>query len=297
MTRQPHDQFAKQYLEELLSPLGKVEVSREVTDEVRQVDILFSPTASPDADPQSLGLLGRIAASASLLEPFRNPPSKTEVRNCILKLFSVCGEFQRKAKRESTSLPEDNLPRLWILAPSASAALLDSFGARLELENWSSGIYFLPKSFRTGIVAINQLPVTNETLWFRLLGRGTVQQQAVRELIALPRLNSLRRNVLELIFNWRVSVEVQENLTEEEQELIVNLSEAYREARAAAVQEGQRSVVENLLKVKFGSLDDELSRVIDVLLQLPPEEFARVLLQLPNLSREGLLERFARGGS
>ncbi|MBW4632951.1 MAG: hypothetical protein KME30_13940 [Iphinoe sp. HA4291-MV1] len=127
-------------------------------------DILFSPTASPDADPQSLGLLGRIAASASLLEPFRNPPSKTEVRNCILKLFSVCAEFQRKAKRESTSLPEDNLPRLWILAPSASAALLDSFGARLELENWSSGIYFLPKSFRTGIVAINQLPVTNETL-------------------------------------------------------------------------------------------------------------------------------------
>jgi hypothetical protein len=43
MTRQPHDQFAKQYLEELLSPLGKVEVSREVTDEVRQVDILFFP--------------------------------------------------------------------------------------------------------------------------------------------------------------------------------------------------------------------------------------------------------------
>ncbi|WP_169222373.1 hypothetical protein [Brasilonema sp. UFV-L1] len=41
MTRQPHDQFAKQCLEELLSPLGKVEVSREVVDEVRQVDILF----------------------------------------------------------------------------------------------------------------------------------------------------------------------------------------------------------------------------------------------------------------
>ncbi|MEI2581956.1 hypothetical protein [Scytonema sp. PRP1] len=38
MTRQPHDQFAKQYLEELLSPLGKVEFSREVTDEVRQIN-------------------------------------------------------------------------------------------------------------------------------------------------------------------------------------------------------------------------------------------------------------------
>jgi hypothetical protein len=65
MTRQLHDQFAKQYLEELLSPYGKVEVSREVIDEVRQVDILFSPTPSPNADLQSLGLLGKIATTDS----------------------------------------------------------------------------------------------------------------------------------------------------------------------------------------------------------------------------------------
>ncbi len=56
----------KQYLEELLSPFGKVEVSREVTDEVRQVDILFSPAPSANADLRSLGLLGRIATTASL---------------------------------------------------------------------------------------------------------------------------------------------------------------------------------------------------------------------------------------
>ncbi|NEO22840.1 MAG: hypothetical protein F6K57_26945, partial [Moorea sp. SIO4A5] len=34
MTRQPHDQFAKQYLTELLTPHGQVEVSRELTTEV-----------------------------------------------------------------------------------------------------------------------------------------------------------------------------------------------------------------------------------------------------------------------
>jgi hypothetical protein len=37
MTRKPYDQFSKQFLEELLSPLGKVEVNREVTDEIRQL--------------------------------------------------------------------------------------------------------------------------------------------------------------------------------------------------------------------------------------------------------------------
>lgn len=77
-----------------------------------------------------------------MLEPFRNQPSRTEVRNCLLKLLAYFGELQRKAKREKTSLPENNLPRLWILATSASDTLLESFGAKLELQKWPQGVYF-----------------------------------------------------------------------------------------------------------------------------------------------------------
>ncbi|BAY66799.1 hypothetical protein NIES22_69430 (plasmid) [Calothrix brevissima NIES-22] len=178
MTRKPYDQFSKQFLEELLSPLGKVEVNKEITDEIRQVDILFSAIPTPQANQQSLGLLGRIAVGISLLEPFRNQPTKTEVRNCLLKVFTVMADSQRKAKREDASLPEDNLARLWILAPSASESLLNSFGAKLDLETWTTGVYFLADSLRTAIVAINQLPVTSETLWLRLLGKGETQRQA-----------------------------------------------------------------------------------------------------------------------
>ncbi|WP_292705198.1 MULTISPECIES: hypothetical protein [unclassified Nostoc] len=76
----------------------------------------------------------------------------------------------------------------------------------------------------------------------------------------------------------------------------MNLTEAYQEARAAAVQEGveqgQRQVVENLLRFRFGSVDEELSRVVDNLLQLAPDDFARFLLELSSLSREELLARF-----
>ncbi|KAB8319142.1 hypothetical protein SD81_009550 [Tolypothrix campylonemoides VB511288] len=300
MTRQPHDQFAKQYLEELLSPLGKVEVSREVTDEVRQVDILFFPAPSPNVDLQ-LGLLGRIATSVSLLEPFRNQPSKTEVRNCILKLFSFYGELQRKARRESTSLPEDDLPRLWILTTSASENLLDDFGAKLDLENWLPGIYFLAKALRTAVVAINQLPLTQETLLLRILGKGETQRQAVSELLALPRNNPIRQNVQQLLASWRITVVNQENLTEDDQELIMNLSQAYMEWREATLQEGrqegrqegqqegQRLVVENLLRVRFGTVDAQLLGVIEALIQLPPQEYSRLLLEL---SREELLARF-----
>ncbi|MCC5633856.1 hypothetical protein LC613_41300 [Nostoc sphaeroides CHAB 2801] len=72
----------------------------------------------------------------------------------------------------------------------------------------------------------------------------------------------------------------------------MNLTQAYEEARAQAVQEGQRQVVENLLRFRFGSMDEELSRVVDSLLQLTPDDFARVLLELSSLSREDLLARF-----
>lgn len=295
MTRKPYDLFSKQFLKELLLPLGEVKVNEEVTDEARFVDVLFAPF--PQAQAQNLGLLGRIALlNTALLEPFRNQPSKTEVRNCLLKLFTVIADAQRTAKREETTIPEDDLARLWILAPSASKTLLAGFGAKLDLESWPTGVYFLPKSLRAVILAINELPATKETLWFRLLGRGTVQKQAVSELVALPSENLLRKNVLEIIYRWRISVMTQTELTEDDQELIVNLTQAYEEARAAAVLEGvqleRRQVVENLLRFRFGSVDEELSRVVNGLLQLSPEEFASVLLQLPSLSREELLARF-----
>ncbi|NCQ71978.1 MAG: flagellar assembly protein H, partial [Microcystis aeruginosa W13-15] len=66
----PHDQFAKNYLEQLLSPLGTVEISKEVSDETRQIDLFFSPNAEQNRN--YLGLLGRIVLNTVLIEPYRN---------------------------------------------------------------------------------------------------------------------------------------------------------------------------------------------------------------------------------
>ena len=46
MTREAHDQFAKEYLEELLKPLGQVDISKDVKSEVREIDIWFVPNQS-----------------------------------------------------------------------------------------------------------------------------------------------------------------------------------------------------------------------------------------------------------
>ncbi len=306
MTRQPHDQFAKQYLTELLTPHGQVEVSRELTSEVRQVDIWFLPTASTSKAPQEIGLLGQMASTACLLEPFRNATGIMAVRNCLLKLFALYSDLQRKARREQNPISETDLPCLWILSPSCSAQLLNGFSAKLsDSGDWVAGVYFLPEWFNTALVAINQLPVTEETLWLRILGRDKTQSQAINELVALPDGHPLRRNILEILANWRIKIdkiEESEDLTEDERELIMNLSPAYLRWREETLEqgreqgkeqgnlEGQRLMVENLLAGRFGTVDLELSRTIEPLMQLPITDRTQVLL---NLSRQELLERFA----
>ncbi|MCC5604969.1 hypothetical protein [Nostoc favosum] len=290
MTRFPFDQFSKDYLEELLQPLGSVQVSRKVAGEVREIDVWFAPNTSPNpAEATKLGLLGQFAATPSLFEPFRNAASPTEICNCILKLLEIRGEFEREAKRNQQQLDENNLPRLWILSPTASEDRLQGFGAVSDEQNWSPGVYFLPKYLRTAIVAIHQLPRTKKTLWLRILGKGRVQQQAIDELEALPENEALRSRALELLYSLKTTLEVSQNIDEEDRELIMRLSPLYTQRIEEATRLGERKVVESLLKSRFGSLDEQLSAIIEPLLSLKAEEFTPLLLQL---SREELLARF-----
>jgi len=54
--------------------------------------------------------------------------------------------------------------------------------------------------------------------------------------------------------------------------------------------EGKREKVENLLRVRFGEVDQELADKIASMLELPHQELTPLLL---TLSRQELLERFA----
>ena len=57
---------------------------------------------------------------------------------------------------------------------------------------------------KTAIVAIDQLPETEETLWLRILGRDATQEQAIREVLALPVDHSRRSQILRLLASWKV---------------------------------------------------------------------------------------------
>jgi len=297
MTRFIHDQFAKQYLKELLTPFGNVETSRDIAGEVRQLDVLFSPKPEREIDATALGLLGQIAAKPAVFEPFRSPVQPGEIRSCLGKLFDLHAEFERIAARENTRIVEADLPLLWILSPTVSDPLLAGFGAIPEPENWVSGVYFMGASLKAAIIAIHQLPCTPETLWLRVLGKGNVQKRAVAELRELPSDHVFRLNALELLYNLRTILEVRQDIDREDRELIMELSPLYLQRLEDATQRGiqqgiqrnQRLMVESMLQVKFGEIDEELAQIIEPLIQLEILDRTRMIMQL---DRSELLARF-----
>jgi hypothetical protein len=296
MARNRFDQFSKQFLDEFLSALGTVETSLEIPGEPRLVDLYFAPSPQPTIDPQTLGLLGRIAATPCLIEPFRNQPTPTEIRDCLLKLFWVHADAHRKANRDNQRLVDAELPQLWILASSASENLLSGFATGLN-DNWLPGVYFMGASLRSAIISINQLPAIEETLWLRLLGKGKTQAQAISEVLEISSSDPRRTTVLQLLTTWRITLETS-SIMDEDREAMMALSQAYleweRETQQRGVQQGvqqgQRLVIENLLRARFGEIDQALSVIVPSLLLLPPEEYTRLVLQA---SREELLERFS----
>ncbi|MGF1604022.1 MAG: hypothetical protein ACFCU8_18805 [Thermosynechococcaceae cyanobacterium] len=170
MTRFRFDQFSKQYLEELLSPFGEVTIGKELLGEARQIDVWFVPNLGQAEEFNALGLLGRLGDVPCLLEAYRNSPKPSEIRDCLLKLFLTQADEQRQAKRNKQTLPEIHLPRLWVIVTSAPDSLINGFSATTDEPNWGAGIYFLPQHLHTGIIAVDQLPPSSDTLWLRLFG-------------------------------------------------------------------------------------------------------------------------------
>jgi hypothetical protein len=249
---------------------------------------------------RSAQTFGKMAATAAIIEPFRNPVNAEGIFSCVVKLLNSRAELERRANREDQCLEERQLPRLWILTPTASEALLNSFGFLTpeESEGWGRGVYFLSEVWRVGLIAIHQLPRIPETMWLRMLGRGRVQQGAIAELTALPLDDSLRANALQLLYTLQANLQANTPTNpagDEDQELVMaivplfqqHLQEAQQqgrqEGREQGREEGQRLILESFLQVRFGELDPLTLTFLRPISALPTAEFTMLLVQLSML--------------
>ena len=288
MTRFPHDQFAKDFLESLLSPLGQVQTSLKISGEVREVDVYFIP--DPNLAPlQDLGILAECAKSTAIFEPFRNSVKVPQIRACMSKLYDLHSYLLREAKRQSQpELGDDVLPNLWILTPTLSAQILEGLRAKLELDKWGEGVYLLSPTLKTGIIVIHQLPQTPTTLWVRLSGKGKVQERAIQEVAALPGEHPYRNNALDLLGNLKVILETREKIEPEEQELIMQLSPLYLEKLQAAEQVGEvrhaQAQTVRLLSRRVGDVSTEILARVNVLPLEQLDDLLDAALDFTNVS-------------
>ena len=323
MTRQPHDQYSKEALLEILAFFGgKSEAQRPIhPKEVYYADISFEPPPTlSKTDLEKIGLLGNMIATRCLIEYFWTPPTQIETCLCLMKLFSWHGDLLREAKRKQKEAKNQEaknqpqvlpkvLPKLWILTTSASNAFLASFDFKpRQSAEWCEGFFFVGEAMNTGIVVIDELPETLETVWLRIFGKGETQQQAIKTLATLEDKGPLLDNVLDIFHKWHEDTKAQDHLTPEDKELLMILSPAYEKSRNQAMLEGMqiglllglqqslqsqkshldKQLIENLLKLRFG-IDEALSQLIEPLVQMPREESLQLLMQC---SREELLAQF-----
>ncbi len=176
---------------------------------------------------------------------------------------------------------------MWVLTPTISETRLSSFGT-IQKEGWLSGVHFLPDALRTAIVAIHQLPQIPETLWVRLLGRGSVQSQAIVELQALPLNHPYQKATLELVYNLRENLRVNQELEEDDRELIMRLEPLYQRDREQAIQEGNKQgeqrLVLRLLNRRIGEIDASLIERVQGLSIEQLENLGEALLDFSNVA-------------
>ncbi len=246
MSEFPHDQFAKEYLTELLNTIGKATPNALVRSERREGDVWFErdPNVSIAEQRKRLGLLGQLLTHDSLIEIFRNPATEFEFRSCKGKLFAIEGRLIREATRRKESIEVDTLPHLWLIMPTASKEIRQGFCAH---KSRIPGVYRLPKMDRVGLIVVHQLAITSDTLWLRLLGKNGNQNRAIQELVTASSPSPLYANIEDVLADYRSNLQSNQSLTPDEEELIMNLSAAYLKKREEWKEEGKEEGKEEII--------------------------------------------------
>jgi hypothetical protein len=123
--RNRFDKLAKDLGQEALGPSGTTVVNDAINPETQYADLRHEPDPARQAERARLGLLGRLAAFACLIEVYSQAPNAEEFRACLTKHLASWQQRVRKArsdnkKRNEQPSPEESVaPFLWIIAAGA----------------------------------------------------------------------------------------------------------------------------------------------------------------------------------
>ena len=82
--RNRFDQLAKQIGQKALGSFGTAVTQDAINPETQYADLRFEPDPARQAERERLGLLGRLATSACIIEAYSDAPTAEEFRACLL---------------------------------------------------------------------------------------------------------------------------------------------------------------------------------------------------------------------
>lgn len=269
MLRTRFDRLAKGILEAALAPVGEVRMQEEIHGEVQAADVLFRPTA-PRAAVARLGLLGRIASTSCLIEPFHATPGSDAVLDCVDKHLTLRRNRVRAARKTGD---EADLPVLWLLSTGRPRNVLA--GLRFApLRGWPTGVWQGPPLLRVHLVVLRDLPETRATLPLRLLGAGPTFLRAARELRALPPDAWEPRAFVEQLLAYTDEVaQNPDSASEEDMSIAEELRSVYkdweRRVRNEGMEKGIREALVSSYQARFGELPTAVRAAVDATSDIP----------------------------
>jgi hypothetical protein len=232
----------------------------------------------------------------ALLEPYRSALLDRDIETCLIKLFGIGDELRQHHPEIVVLQP----PYLWILAAEVSDRLLKDFKAELD-ESLGDGFYRLGKGLRTTIVAIDELPMTLDNLWLRLMSKGIVQKYAIADFLTMKDDDPRGASVHSFLVDYQINMDLTSPVTEEEAEVPMALSQVYmewekktrHEGRKQGIEQGieqeRRSTISEAMTLRYGAIDPDLEALIPQLMQVSRTEYMRLLFEL---SKEDLIQYF-----
>jgi Domain of unknown function (DUF4351) len=303
----PHDKFIKQLLPVVLKNLfnSQTSVSVELAEELA-IDVLCKAIQTDNVaelDP-ALGLLGRLMAvhPTVIVEHYSGYLDLEDIDSCVLR-SAMYWEMHKGQSDGSTKIRvtkdsalnqaplHPNQPFTWILAAKCGENSLRRWMATRATE-FGEYVYWLgPPGLSMGLVEIESLPSTTDTLLLKMMGKADSAKQAFDDIVKLDPGLELRNDIIEVSIKHCIYLQqFQSELTEEALSFMVYIQEveqAYqqwvKERRAEGKIEGEAALVVKLLSRKIGVLSPAMLVQINSLSLEQVEALGEALLDFTGI--------------
>ncbi|MBF2064343.1 MAG: hypothetical protein IGS39_07965, partial [Calothrix sp. C42_A2020_038] len=279
MPQYKHDRFFKFYIQSLYKTKGDTLQNIQVhNDEDLEIDLIFIRRENPGWQQEKLGLFDRLMQEhpTIIIEHYSSYLEETDINKSITRKNLYWTQKQKelveksKTKQELTASGrlskqakqqiENQNPFTWILTVNCSEKLLNLCNAQPALE-LGSGVYRLPQILRMGIVIIEQLVDSSDTIWLKMLGNKESAKIAFESIKQLSPDRREKNDIISACVRYCVYLRdiPSDNLTPEDEDFMRTMAEidAWYEAEINNAKlegklEGKIELASTLIRVKFG---------------------------------------------